>query len=111
MMKRRTFFQVGLGMVGALAVAVLPRKTWAQGALPELTEDDGLAKTLGYYQDASKVDVKKWPKKAGKDGKAQNCANCMFYAKVDGKVGKCTIFAGKSVRGAGWCNSWAKKAG
>ncbi|MBI3555076.1 MAG: high-potential iron-sulfur protein [Deltaproteobacteria bacterium] len=74
-----------------------------------LSEDDPMAKTLGYYKDASKVDVKKWPKRAAPEGKKQFCNNCQFFT-ADGKTqGKCQIFANKLVASKGWCNTWTAK--
>ena len=90
------------GKVGTLARA-------ADTALVPLTEDDPTAKALGYYKDASKVDIKKWPKRAGAEGKKQFCSSCNFFT-ADGKTqGKCSIFVGKSVQAKGWCNTWTPK--
>ena len=68
------------------------------------------AQALGYIEDAAKVDTKKWPKRAGKEGEKQYCWNCQFYqVKGDAKTsasGPCQIFAGRGVKAKGWCNSW-----
>ena len=87
----------------------------AQAAPVLVKETDPNAVALGYKEDATKVDVKKYTKRAGADGKTQFCNNCQFYqAKTkDPKtepVAVCTLFAGKAVKGTGWCNSWAKRA-
>ena len=72
-----------------------------------LAETDPTAVALGYKADAKKVDTKKFPAyKAG-----QQCANCKLYAgNPTDPAAPCSIFAGKSVMGKGWCVAWAKKA-
>ena len=38
----------------------------------------------------------------------RTCANCGLYQGKSGAVsGPCQIFAGKAVKAAGWCSSWA----
>lgn len=78
----------------------------AQGNLPHLQESDPLAKSLGYVDDAKRVDPKANP--MYKPG--SHCGNC---AQLQGKVGDtwrpCTIFAGKLVNVNGWCKVWAAK--
>lgn len=67
-----------------------------------LSPDDPVAKSLGYSEDAKKVDAKKWPTwKAGR-----NCLNCNLYQKVSGTSGNCTLFPGKWVKPEGWCSTW-----
>lgn len=78
---------------------------------PPLSESDPQAVALGYAADVKKVDLKKWPKRAGADGAKQFCYNCQFYQNVSGdpkasKSAPCQIFAGKSVAAKGWCNTW-----
>lgn len=76
-------------------------------AEPEpLSESDPTAVSLGYVEDANKVDTTKWTKKAGAGGAQQHCANCSLYSATDAKWGECSIFPGKVVAGAGWCNAW-----
>lgn len=75
-----------------------------------------LAQSLGYIEDATKVDTKKWPKRAGAEGAKQFCHNCQFYivdkgadpAKVP--VAPCQILQMKGVKAKGWCNTWTKRA-
>lgn len=71
-----------------------------------LSESDPTALSLGYAEDASKVDTAKWTKKAGPSGARQVCANCSLYSASDDEWGSCSIFPGKLVAGAGWCNAW-----
>lgn len=113
---RREFLKIsGAGVLGAFIGARLLSQTspaFAQGNLPMLKESDPQAKALGYHADASKVDTKKWPKRAGAEGSKQYCYNCQFYqSKEDPKKSKsapCTIFPGKQVEAKGWCNSWVQ---
>lgn len=80
--------------------------------LPALEESDPTASSLGYSQDASKVDVAKYPKKGEANGAQQKCDSCALYQTANNpEWGKCTIFAGKLVKNGGWCNSWSPKQG
>jgi hypothetical protein len=124
---RREFLKfTGLGVAGALvasralrANAAPPAKTAAAtpaaGATAAKTEvlkeSDPQAVALGYKEDATKVDTKKWPKRATPDGQKQFCWNCQLYQSKSDKPGSvpqapCTLFANKQVKGKGWCNSW-----
>lgn len=114
---RRDFLKLsGLGLLGAAALGTLtlrPLPANAQGAkkLPLVAESEPMAKTLGYHADASKVDTKKWPKRAQPDGKTQFCHSCILFngAKpTTEKEGPCSLFPAKAVTANGWCNSWAK---
>ena len=70
-------------------------------------EKDAQAAALGYVADATRVDVKKYPKFVA----GQNCASCALYqGKAADKAAGCPLFAGKQVASAGWCSAWAKKA-
>lgn len=112
---RRQFLKSGFWATAVASVLPLVGIRGLRGeaqaaALPMLSETDSLAVALGYYASAAKVDTAKWPKKAGADGKTQQCSNCMFYtASAGGKDGNCQIFPKNRVAAAGWCNSWAKK--
>ncbi len=110
---RRGFLKIaGLGVLAASVSKIFSPSTAEAQAPKAVDEKEPLAQSLGYHADAKKVDNKKWPKHAGAEGAKQHCANCMFYQTKDPKAAEapCQIFAGKSVKGAGWCNSWAKKA-
>jgi hypothetical protein len=78
----------------------------------DLSESDPTAQALGYYKDAAKVDLKKWPKKAAPEAKNQNCSNCQLYVTYPGTPGKgaCVLFANKWVEAKGWCNGYVAKA-
>lgn len=71
-----------------------------------LGEAEPTAVALGYKADAKTVEKAKFPKYA--DG--QLCSNCQLYSSKSADAGTCTIFPGKLVAGAGWCNAYIKKA-
>ena len=76
-------------------------------AQAKLDEKDLQAVALGYVDDASRADVKKFPKYAA----GQACSNCSLYQGVAGEAtGNCALFPGKQVNAKGWCSAWAKKA-
>lgn len=108
---RRDFLKLaGLGLV-ATAVASKTQNAFGADAPQMVSEKDQLAQSLGYHNDAKKVDTKKWPKRAGADGAKQFCHTCQFFqGKETDKAAACTIFSGKQVNGNGWCNSWSPKA-
>ena len=83
----------------------------AAESLPKVSESDPTAVALGYVHDATAVDTSKFPKRAGEAGASQFCTNCSLYQAGEGEEwGKCSIFPGKLVKGAGWCNAWVAKA-
>ncbi len=84
-----------------LAFAVVAR------AQAKLDEKDPQAVALGYVDDASRADAKKFLKYA----KGQTCSNCSLYqGKAGDAAGNCTLFPDKQVSAKGWCSAWAKKA-
>jgi hypothetical protein len=74
---------------------------------PRLDPNDPAAKTIGYTEDASKVD----PKKEALFKPNSHCVNCTFFqtAQAKGENAPCTIFAGRLVVGNGWCRAWSAK--
>ena len=75
--------------------------------LPMLDEKDVQAVAFGYVEDSAKADKSKFPMSVA----TSDCSNCALYSGGPGEAaGPCTIFAGKRIMAAGWCNSWAKKA-
>jgi hypothetical protein len=96
---------------GFIAGALLPTFSLISGnaaaaALPPLDPNDPTAKALGFVNDATKIDSKTHPTfKAG-----QKCSTCaQFQGQASDATAACTIFAGKSVPGGGWCQVWAQK--
>ncbi|HER35140.1 MAG: high-potential iron-sulfur protein [Halothiobacillaceae bacterium] len=91
---------------GALAAAVIPLMAIVPAHatdLPQLSEDDPMAKSLDYRHDASEVQHASY--KSG-----QTCANCALYKpdQAGDGWGGCAIFRGKAVKGTGWCSSYVK---
>ena len=102
---RRKFIQLS-ALAAAGALAVPGRKVFA-GDLPQLGEDDPMAKAMKYVHDASTVDAAARPNPAAE----QNCANCALIQGNDGDTWRpCQIFPGKAVNADGWCQVWAPKA-
>jgi hypothetical protein len=87
----------------ALAGLIIARSAQAEEML---TVTDPTAIALGYVEDASTVDVAKWPKKAGPDGDKQSCSTCKLFSDKGDGTGGCAIFPGKLVKAAGWCSGW-----
>jgi hypothetical protein len=101
---RRTVLKGALLGVAAIPVAALVGDR-AEAAVI-LDVNDPQAKSLGYVEDASKVDPKANPNyKPG-----QICANCMqAQVKAGEKHIPCNIFPGKLVAADGWCKVWVKR--
>lgn len=110
---RRRFLKISaLSMAAAPLGNLLLQGSAGAEDLPKLDESDPAAQSLGYVHDATKADVKKFPKRAGPDGATEFCKNCQLYSGAAGQEwGSCGIFAGKQVNANGWCNAWVKKAG
>jgi hypothetical protein len=69
----------------------------------QLDVKDPAAIALGYVENASQVDVKKFPQFVP----GSNCENCL---QLQGSAGKnyrpCSLFPGKLVSVSGWCKTW-----
>ena len=106
----RRQFLFSLATAGCAGLAALPAASAlaqnATGSLPHLSEDDPLAKSLGYRAVAAAVDKAKFP--TYKPG--QVCSLCRFYQGTAGQAfGPCQVFAGKAVSAKGWCVSYSQK--
>ena len=98
---RRRFLHRALAAAAALPLlATAVPRAWAQ-ALKPLPTDLAQAKALKYTPDAATA-TKDPAWKAG-----SHCGNCQFFAS---DTGACQIFPGYSVKPAGWCAAWAKRA-
>ena len=94
------------GAAACSALVLLQTRALAQS--PKLEESDPQAAALGYKQDTSAVDAKKYPAHVA----TQHCGNCqLFQGKATDASGACPLFAGKQVATKGWCSAWVKKAG
>ncbi len=80
----------------------------APAAVPKLDPKDPAAVALGYHEDSTKVDAKKFPMHKPN----QFCNNCL---QLQGKAGDeyrpCNLFPKKLVHQTGWCKVWVKKPG
>ena len=85
--------------------AATPPAAEPDSSLPRLSEDDPAASALGYRHDASQVDTAAYPRKTAE----MACSNCALWQGGDADWGGCSIFPGKQVAAAGWCNAWAPK--
>ena len=103
---RRVFLMTAAACGVALTTAVQAQAT-ATTAAAMVDEKNVQAVALGYVADATRVDIKKFPKYAT----GQACNSCALYqGKTADKAANCPLFAGKQVAGAGWCSAYAKKA-
>lgn len=77
-----------------------------------ISEDNQMAQSLGYKENAESVDSSVRVDKGDTPGSAQFCNNCQFYVEKEGveNGGGCQLFPGKLVKSKGWCKSWALKA-
>jgi hypothetical protein len=103
---RRTLLKGALLGVAAVPVSALLSRT-ADAAGARVDPNEPQAKSLGFVEDAAKVDAKANPNfKAG-----QHCWNCL--QAPTGKEGMaevpCNIFAGRPVAGKGWCKVYVKR--
>lgn len=99
---RRKFLQ--LSAVAAAGLIVKPSRDAHASDLPQLSEDDPMAKAMKYTHDASTVD----PSSRNNPAPDQKCSNCAL-AQGEGDWIPCQIFPGKAVAADGWCSVWAPK--
>jgi hypothetical protein len=90
--------------LGAVAAAGLPaRQSRSADAAPKVDIHDPAAMKLGYVENASQVDPKKFPGFVP----GSTCENCL---QLQGKPGTnyrpCSLFSGKLVAVSGWCSGW-----
>ena len=100
---RRTLLKgLALGAAGA-AIGVRGARAAEAAQTAKVDVRDPQAVALGYVENASQVDTKKYPQYAP----GSNCDNCL---QLQGKPGNnyrpCTLFSGKLVAVAGWCSGW-----
>lgn len=98
---RRRFLKMSLAGV-ALAMTGGMSRWLGASELPHLAESDGIAKTLGYVEDAMKTNDSRF-----KPG--QRCAGCQLYSGGPSGYGPCQLFPGKAVNAGGWCSSYMPK--
>jgi High potential iron-sulfur protein/TAT (twin-arginine translocation) pathway signal sequence len=89
--------------VAAAAAAVLPPRRSQAAELPHLDVKDPAATAVGYVENASQVDPKKYPAY----NKGSTCENCLLLQGTTGSHYRpCSLFAGKAVSVSGWCSRW-----
>ncbi|TFW29608.1 high-potential iron-sulfur protein [Massilia horti] len=105
-MHKRRVILLSLSAAATASAVGLPLSAFA--ALQKLDVKDPQAVSLGYTEDSTTVDKKKFPKHQN----SQVCSGCQFYQTAQEQNGfaPCTIFGGKAVAAKGWCNSYVKKA-
>jgi High potential iron-sulfur protein len=89
---------------GAAALPCAAARAAAGAAEPaRLSVKDPAAIALGYVENASQVDVKKFPKYVPDS----NCENCLQLQGIAGdNYRPCSLFPGKLVSVSGWCSGW-----
>ena len=88
-------------LAGAAGVLALPRRASAEP--PHVDVKDPAAVAVGYVENASQVDAKKY---AGYVH-GSTCENCLQLQGAAGPAYRpCDFFQGKLVAAAGWCSAW-----
>ena len=102
-MKTRRQFMLGT-FSGAVTFGFA---AFANAQASHVEENSPAAMALGYKQDATKVDSKKYLTYAA----GRNCGSCtLFQDKAGDTWAACGALGGKQVNAKGWCIAWAKKA-
>jgi hypothetical protein len=97
-LSRRRLFRLALAASLAPVMAGSARSVFAADA-PLLAVSAPEAQAVKYVEDARQA-------QGAQPG--NSCANCGLYQGAEGSVqGPCQLFAGKDVKAAGWCTSWA----
>jgi hypothetical protein len=80
----------------------------ANGAIPRLSEDDPQARSLAYVHNADDVIASE----QARYEQGQACSNCQLYqGTANDEWAGCPLFAGKLVKGTGWCTAYASRSG
>ncbi len=101
-LNRRSLLK-SLAATAAAAAAVLRGVKSRSAELPHLNVKDPQAVKLGYVENATQVDAKKYPAYV----KGSRCDNCLLLQGSSGAYRPCNLFAGKLVSAAGWCTGWS----
>jgi hypothetical protein len=92
-----------LGVAAAVTALLPPRQSQAAEP-PHLDVKDPAAIAVGYVENASQVDLKKYPAYV----KGSTCENCLLLQGTTGSHYRpCNLFPGKVVAAGGWCSGWA----
>jgi hypothetical protein len=107
---RRDFVRRLLTAGTSIALAPVASCVLAQTG-EKVEEGEAAAVGLGYRWDATQVDTKAYPKRAGAQGARQFCENCaLFEGEAGDRWAPCSIFQGRLVSGKGWCNAWVSRS-
>ncbi len=100
---RRTLLKhLGMAAVAASAASLAPRRAQAAEAA-HLDVKEPAAVAVGYVEDASRVDLGKYPGYV----KGSTCENCLLLPGAGGSPYRpCDLFPGKLVSASGWCSGW-----
>jgi hypothetical protein len=99
---RRTLLKT-LGVAAAVSTLLPPRQSPAAEPA-HLDVKDPAARKLGYVENASQIDLKKYPAYV----KGSNCENCLLLQGTSGAHYRpCSLFPGKLVSVDGWCSGWS----
>jgi hypothetical protein len=100
-LRRRDVMRTLGAAAGVFALLRWSRPVAAEAA--RLDVKDPAAAALGYVENASQVDAKKFPEYV----QGSNCENCLQLQGTSGNNYRpCTLFPGKLVSVSGWCKSW-----
>ena len=102
-MTSRRHFLLTAVPAASLMLAAAGRAT-AQAV--HIDEADPVAVSLGYRNDATKVDIKKFPAYVA----GRHCATCqLFQGAPNDAWAACAVMGGKQVNAKGWCSAWVQK--
>jgi hypothetical protein len=100
---RRIFIIQSVASAGTLAAMASAARAQPQAVV---VESEAQAVALGYREDGSKTDPKKYPNYAS----SQSCSACvLFQGKATDSTGRCAVFGNKLVASKGWCSAFSKK--
>jgi len=99
MKNRREFVLKFVSMAGA--AVVLPRVALAD--VP-LTENDPMARVMGFRLDTTKANQAKYPR----HNNEQMCGKCMHFTNPGADSAKCDLF-NKIVPKGGWCSGFTNR--
>lgn len=114
--RRNLLKSIALAAGTAAAAPAIVSTAEAQAAKPavapaaktRLDPKDPAAVALGYHEDSTKVDAKKFPMHKPN----QFCKNCLQIQGKDGEALRgCNLFPKNLVTENGWCKVWVKKPG
>ncbi len=98
---RRAFIS-SLGLA-ASAAALLQSRPARAAEPPHVDVKDPAAVALGYVENATQVDAKKFPTYV----KGSTCEDCLLLQGKEGNAYRpCNLFPGKLVAVKGWCTGW-----